>query len=203
MAWFHQKPKQTKNFKELTKAYNQKYGDFDYSQDSRALDRTFTKYLLGAVGDLKNKKVLVCGANSGYEIKILKKKFSRAQFTAVDVSNEALAKLPRGVKAVHANFENLPFRDREFDMYVNCRAMQSSNVNLARALKEARRVSKGRLVISIPNGYVVNGKLIHGMYDYETKLIDPVRPWEILKQIERTFVQKSQSDAELFLSVSY
>jgi ubiquinone/menaquinone biosynthesis C-methylase UbiE len=199
--WYTKQPKKTRGFTALTKTYDDKYGDYDYAGDSRAADRTFKKQLLSAVGNIAGKYALVCGSNSGNEIETLKKAYPTARFVGVDISLKALAKLPPDISKVHANMENLPFKKDTFDVYINCRSIQSSNVNLVYALSEARRVTKGRIVITIPNGYLVDGKIVNGMYDYERKVIDPNKPAEFAKKLKSKLgsAKEFRSEAELFV----
>lgn len=208
MKWYQQKPKQTKNFDELTKAYNQKYGTFDYAEDSRSLDTTFEKTLNQSVGDLSGLSVLVCGSNSGYEIGILSKVFPGTKFTAVDISSEALSMLAKTypfVTCIHANMEALPFGDKEFDLYINCRAIHSTDVDMEKAVSEAIRVTKEKIVLSVSNGYRLDDRIVKGMYDYETQKIQEEKSQVILNSVKMIFIGKKNkveelsSDAELFL----
>lgn len=205
--WYKQKPKITKDFDALTKTYNQKYGSFDYTEDSRSLDSDFEKVLIQSVGDLSGLSVLVCGSNSGYEIAILSKIFPTTKFTALDISSEALSGLENipFVASIHANMETLPFKNKEFDLYLNCRAIHSTDVDMEKASSEAIRVTKGKIVLSISNGYRVDGHIIKGMYDYDSQEIEEEKPQEISKLLEKLFtknnyrIKKSLSEAEIFL----
>ncbi len=148
---------------------------------------------------------MICGANSGYEIKILSELFPSAKFTAVDISSEALSKIPENVKAIHANMESLPFEDKTFDLYINCRAIHSSDVDMLKAINESIRVTKGDIVISVSNGYKVEDSLINGMYDYDLEKIDIDKPFKIVNQLKDMFKRKGyfiveySSEAEIFL----
>ena len=203
--WYEKQPKKTRDFTALTKTYDEKYGDFDYTKDSRSIDRSFSTTLLAAMGDLGGKHVLVCGSNSGYEIKILRRHFPTARFVAVDISEKALAKLPADVSRIHACMEDLPFKDNAFDIYLSCRAVHSSNVHLKRALSEAMRVTRGRIVISISGGYLIKGGFVRGMYDYLRRCIDADKPDLIARKVENTFnrqgfrVANLRSKGELFV----
>ncbi len=208
MKWYQQKPKETKDFKELTETYNQKYGSYDYAQDSRSLDITFEETLIQSVGDLSRLNVLVCGSNSGYEIGVLSKLFPSAKFTAVDISSEALSRLAKTYSfatCIHASMETLPFRDKEFDLYINCRAIHSTDTDMNKAVSEAIRVTKGKVVLSVSNGYRVDSRIVKGMYDYDTQKIDEEKSQIILNSLKAIFIERKykveevSSDAELFL----
>lgn len=208
-SWYHKKPEEVKKFELLTKTYNEKYGNYDYQADARALDKKFAPTLLESVGSITDQNVLICGANRGYEIKVLGASFPSARFTALDISNEALDRLKKdfpSVKCIHANMEKLPFKDKQFDTYLNCRAIHSSNVNIKTALNEAIRVTKGKIIISISNGYVFGGQLVRGMYDYQKNKIDTEKPEKIkisLKEVLKNFshykITEKISEGEIFL----
>ncbi len=208
MDWYKLKPKITKDFEELTKTYNQKYGLFDYAVDSRSLDTTFEKNLLQSVGNLSGLSVLVCGSNSGYEISILSKIFPNAKFTAVDISSKALSTLAETypfVTCIHANMEVLPFKDKEFDIYLNCRAIHSTDVDIEKASIEATRVTKGKIILSISNGYRVDDHIVKGMYDYDSQKIEEEKPRLVSESLGKLFikngyrVEEISSEAEIFL----
>ncbi len=205
MFWYQLKPKTTHDFDELTDTYNSKYGNYDYGLDSRSLDKTFEYTFIKTVGDISDKKVLICGANSGYEINILSKLFPSSKITAVDISDEALSKISDGFNKVHANMEELPFKDKSFDVYINCRAIHSSDVDMDKALYEAIRVTKDNIVISVSNGYMVDGKIVNGMYDYDLGKIDIDTPLKVVGKIKETFKKNNyftidySSEAEIFI----
>lgn len=208
MNWYKLKPKITKNFEELTKTYNQKYGSFDYVEDSRSLDTSFEKVLIQSAGNLSGMNVLVCGSNSGYEIGILSKKFPTAKFTAVDIASEALSMLAKTypfVTCIHANMEELPFKDKEFDVYLNCRAIHSTDVDIEKASIEAIRVTKEKIVLSISNGYRVDNHIVKGMYDYDSQKIEEEKPRMVSESLGKLFtkngyrVEEISSEAEIFL----
>src|SRR5690606_10583989 len=100
-------------------------------------------------------KVLVCGANSGYEVEFIKD----FDVTALDLSRTALNKLKQKypqTKIKFGDINQLPFEDASFDIYVCMRTLCSAYVDLEKSLIESMRVVKptGTLVYSIPNGYV-------------------------------------------------
>lgn len=200
MAWYQKKPKKTDDFDEKSLTYDEKYGQYDYSLDSRLLDDTFEKILLESVGDISGLRVLVCASNSGYEIAILSRMFPTARFVATDISTVALKKLSQdfpSVECVHADMEHLPFEDNEFDIYLNCRAIHSSDTNMYTAIIESIRVTRGKIVISISNGYLVNGKIINGMYDYANESINPEKPKDIADRVGDIYKESGYSILEI------
>ena len=166
--------------------------------------KIFTQTFLKTIGDISDKNVLICGANSGYEIQILSELFPSAKFTAIDISTEVLHKIPYTVKTAHANMESLPFEDKSFDLYINCRAIHSSDVDISKAINEAIRVTKRDIVISVSNGYRVENNIVNGMYDYELEKIDLEKPLRIVSEIKNTFKKNNyftieySSEAEIF-----
>lgn len=210
MNWFTKKPAPGRSLEELTRANNEKYGNYDYDQDARFIDRLFEYMLMASVGSLNYRNVLVCGANSGNEIDLLKTFYPDARFTAVDISTAALKKLKANfeeVEIVHANMEELPFKDDEFDVYINCRAIHSSNVSMDRAIEEAKRVTNDLIMLSIANGYLIDGVIVNGMYDYNTEKINKRLPYKYLHYAMSRFNQTTYNlshifaEAEIFLTV--
>ncbi len=208
MKWYYKKTIKTKDINLLTDIYNDKYGNYDYSDDSRHLDFKFEDKLIESVGDLSNLNILVCGSNSGYEIGILLEYYPSANFTALDISSDALNKLKKHlpqVKCIHGNMEKISILDKSYDVYINCRAIHSTNVDIQKSLEEAVRITKGRIVISIANGYLVDGKIVNGMFDYNTNLIDKNKSFLVKETVKNLLsgnnykIEESSSIAELFI----
>lgn len=207
--WFRVKPPKTKDKEALSEAYNAKYGNYDYGNDSRAVDKNFLENFLKLVGaDFKN--VIVCGANNGYEVEIIEKIKPEAEITAVDISNVSLEKLHsifHKVKFLHEDLETLKMIDsKSFDLYVCLRAIHSTNINIKNAITEAVRVTKNKIVLSVSNGYIVEGRLVKGMYDYDKEVIDSLKPYftrdEIVGYLKELGwdTEVVESDAEIFIS---
>ena len=207
--WFEIEPIKTKDKKTLSETYNEKYGHYDYSQDSRTVDESFLKIFEDSFSNDEVKKVLICGANSGYEVNIVKKLKPSAKITAVDISDISLNELHShfsDVNFLHEDLENLStIESKEFDLYICLRAIHSSNVDIAKAINEATRITKDKIVISISNGYIVDGKLVNGMYDYVTKKIDSDKPFAVRDQVSLLLKNNGwetsikESEAEIFI----
>jgi hypothetical protein len=168
---------------------NNKYGDFEYAKDARALDtervfeREFTRLIRKASAGRGPYRVLVAGVNSGIEIPYLE----NFDVTGVDLSDVALARLVELYPHVHArqaNIEKLPFADKSLELYVSMRSIHASNLDVRTALSEGLRVTNGPLIISISNGYNLAGRLRKGMYNYKECRIDPQAPYRHLRDIE-------------------
>lgn len=206
--WYYIETPKTKNIGVLTRIYNKKYGDYNV-HDLRLYDlsfaNTFTK-LLYKFKDVK--KILVVGANNGYEINFIRAIIPNAKIVALDISTRALKKLQRefpNIETIHADMEILPCPNNEFDLYISCRAINSTNVAIPIAISEAVRVSKN-VLISISNGYLIEDQVQKGMFDYDKKIFDIKLPWKKVKEVKlqfkklglRSFQRKSTS--EIFIA---
>lgn len=194
-------------------AMDLKYGNYDYSQDARsAISTTFSKTFTGIVSDLLDDKtqpiteVLVAGANSGYEVPFL----GGLNVTALDISFKALQKLRNRfpyVKVVQGNVNKLPFEDATYDLYISMRTLHSKFVDINIALEEALRVLKpeGSLILSVSNGYLLNGQIQKGMYVSKTKQFDTKLPHIWVDKIVTFLKQKnfvcilSEIDSEIII----
>lgn len=179
----------------LSQALDTKYGDYNHAADARVLCREEFESVMGRIFKRhlpQGAKVLLTGANSGVELPLL----SSYQVTAFDLSSRALEKIRKNyphITAVQGNVEALPFRDDVFAAYIGLRVITSSNVDLYEALKESARIAKSIVIYSIPNGYVVDGKLVPGMYETKTHTFDLEKPYTLKIKIsdwlrERDFV---------------
>lgn len=208
--WFKAEPvSNTKDLEALTKSNNEKYGDFN--SNTRHLDKKFNETFTNTLGEFNS--VIVCGANRGEEVKLVKDFNPSADITALDISDLALEKLHEtegleDVTCLHKDLENTSAKDKQFDVYVALRTIPSSNVDMAKALNEATRVAKNKIVLSVSNGYVIDGKIVNGMYEYEGKTIDKTLPFEIREELANYFeahgwgVEYSESEGDLFITAT-
>src|SRR3989344_5033540 len=98
----------------IANALDIRYGNYDYSQDLRAVNsdevkNTFKKLILS--DEIYEKMTLICGSNSGYELDLV----NGFPVTALDLSTEALKKLQSkypSVKTVHDTVDSLPFKGK-------------------------------------------------------------------------------------------
>jgi ubiquinone/menaquinone biosynthesis C-methylase UbiE len=206
--WWHIQTPSTKDLAILTSVYNEKYGKKHNGLDLRLHNTSFAITFTTILKQFENaREVLVVGANDGYEITFIKNILPSAKITALDVSTVALKKLQANfpeVVIVHGGMEKTAFSDKEFDLYVSCRSINSTNVNIINATKEAVRISKN-IVISVSNGYLIDGKLQKGMFDYETGQFNLEKPYEMIDYINMELKSKKyrtlQKDcsSELFI----
>lgn len=154
---------------------NEKYGNFDFSQSSRVLCKKEFRAAINHRVTYSGKKVVIVGGNDGHEIQYLRGKSK--DLYVVDLAQDALRKV-RGATAIFASAEKLPFIDAYFDVYLAFRALFSKHTDLRTSLTEARRILKdgGQLVMSIPNGYLVDGAVVQGMFDYTSGKIQKSLP---------------------------
>ncbi len=181
-------PGDTKQDK-LINAFDIKYGDYDYSDDLRAvshdeLHTILAKTIESIETPKQNIRILIGGANNGYEVQF----FHGCEITAIDLSKRALRKLNEKYPFVHTkvmNINSLEFSDSCFDVYCCLRSFQSYGVNLEKAISESIRVvkNKGVCIYSLPNGYIVNGSIQRGMYDPSRKIYNQDLPNLQVKEI--------------------
>ncbi len=171
----------------LQQAFDIKYGDYDYSEDLRTIvKKEFENNFNQLLNSIPNSsKVLVCGANSGYEMEFL----GGLNVTALDISYKALRKLRDKfpyVKTIHGNMNKLPFDSNSFNLYINLRSIQSHGVDLDLCISEAHRVLRdnGQIIISIPNGYMNNTNVIKGMWDSTNQKIDENLPLRLAEKVK-------------------
>jgi len=95
--------------------------------------------------------VLECGCNEGF----LSKALLEAGFQVTSIDNDpnmiAKAKDIFGIDAVKADVNELPFPDNAFDLVVGGEILEHLD-NPGIGLSEMFRVSKGRIIVSLPIG---------------------------------------------------
>lgn len=207
--WFTKKPPSgvtgkngSRTLADVVGYLNEKYGEFEYAKDARALDvrgnfvHLFKELISRARSAGSIQSVLVAGANNGIELNFL----PGFDVTALDLSDVALnclRKLYPDVRAVQGDIEHLPFSDKEFDMYICMRSVHASNLDILKALDESLRVTRSFLIYSVSNGYNIEGKLVKGMYDYEKGEIDVELPRTKADDILR-FLEQRNCVSEVF-----
>jgi len=178
--WFLDNPMKSKD---VIHGLNKKYGNFDFKKSSRSLYKNSFKKVLSEF-DCFNKKVVFVGGNDGHEVYYLHGKPKESYI--VDLAKDALKKVSgKNIYPIYASAEKLPFIDSYFDFYFSFRTLFSEHVSLKFSLKEAKRIIAlgGTLIISIPNGYLVDGKITNGMFDYRKNRFDADLPKKYLKMV--------------------
>lgn len=179
IPWFIEDPTNAASKEE---GLNLKYGSYDYSSDARVLyENKLVKYLKQLSKGNTTGYAVVVGSNDGREAKYLT---SHQQTFIVDLAKDALSKADKNLIPIFSDAERLPFIDAYFNTYVALRALYSQHTNLDMALGEASRVLKkgGTFIASVPNGYLINGIIESGIYDYKSRSIDKEAPFIFAKQ---------------------
>lgn len=178
-----------------TFAFNEKYGNYDYSFDLRSKFTKWYEPLKQLIrryypNNFRSLSFVDIGGNCGTEMKELLGSSSNS-VTIVDLSNEALTKgatLYPKYKFVQANMEEPYCIGESFDICLCLRAIQSTGVLRNDAIIQMSKIVKpeGLIVISIPNGYIgENNEIIRGLYDYRTQSFSTKRPLGLVAKIER------------------
>lgn len=113
-------------------------------QGETDLNKSCLEEILSAV---KNKKVLEVGCGRGYLANLLSEK---NKVTACDIIiSEKLIKKYPDVLFKTGNIENLPFKDKSFDVVITTHTLEHVK-NLDLSVSEIERVAKERVIIVVP-----------------------------------------------------
>jgi len=106
------------------------------------------KALFKACGDLSGMRVLDAGCGKGRFAKALHQRYADAEITGLDVSEELLKHVPKGIRAVKESILNMPFEDNTFDV-VYCIEALEHVVQIDKAVFEMTRVLRpgGRMIV--------------------------------------------------------
>lgn len=183
-------------------AFNEKYGNYDYSKDlrSRYTDEWFIPItsVLNRVFAMKGKdslSVLGVASNDGSELdQIFSSSGIQADVSVLDFSSDAIEngkKKHPSFKYFHGNMEGSPLKRNSYDVYLNLRSVHSSGVDMRQTVPESLRLLKpgGACVFSVSDGYLVEdektGELIEqrGMFDNRNKVFLIDKPRQIAEKI--------------------
>jgi ubiquinone/menaquinone biosynthesis C-methylase UbiE len=151
-------------------------------------------HLLGdvlGVRDLSTQAAINVGIGNGREGKDFYDKFG--SFMGVDISTQALEQAQTNyhpfmlpLLGSAERLENVA--SNSIDTYLSFRTMQSTLLDRSRAMFSAYRVlrSGGRLLISIPNTYIDQGKVKFGLLRPHGNILDPELPYTYIGEIRRT-----------------
>jgi len=201
--WFLTNPIKSKN---IISGLNKKYGNFDFKKSSRILyEKSFKEFL--SRFNVSTKKVILVGGNDGHEAEYLLGKPS--EVFVVDLAKDALKKVKgKNIYPIFSSAEELPFLNNYFDFYFAFRTLFSKHIDLDISLEEAKRVVRagGTIVVSIPNGFLVDDEIANGMFDYDKNEIDKELPFKMLesafslfKKLKFKNVQKKELPGEILL----
>ena len=181
-----------------TYAFNQKYGNYDYSKDIRNYYNNcysqIRSLILEKIGnDLSGKSIISVASNYGIEIKKIFKDEDNVNVTALDISDVAVKRGRRQFKDINFIVGNMekPFPiNKKFDIYLNLRGIHSNGVSTNDVIIQSIKNLKpdGLAVFSISNGYLVdngNGEYVikEGMYSHTVKTFTENRPMELAYKV--------------------
>ena len=144
--------KQVMNFK--THVYNfsaQEYDTFYSNLDTISrnrltdLNNPSLKFILDHI-DKSAKEIIDVGCGKGYLLKQIKMRFPIARLIGADVVNKLASSEYEYVKA---NIENLPFKDKSFDVVISSHTIEHI-IHLDKALRELIRVARKQIILVTP-----------------------------------------------------
>lgn len=176
-------------------AFDEKYGNYDYSNDIRSKYKNWSKPIYDLIRqkkkkNMRNLQLIDIGGNSGQEIAEIFNGNPPSATTILDLSSSALSKADqsfKNIKCIQANMEDAYPTSDLFDVCLCLRTIQSTGVSKNDALIRMRNTIKpgGLLIITIPNGYInEEGQVIRGMFDYKTNDFNTSRPLLLSSKIE-------------------
>lgn len=195
-------------FTELSKAFNDKYSTYSYSDDIRSLDTSWVNMFKSICHNLMNESftnvnIINIGVGSGKEAEKL---FLHCnQITFVDIAPGGLEKIKKKKpksKFLVASADNLSaVPSHIYDVYVSLRTFNSSYFNIYRAILEAKRVLKSHavIIISVANGFL--NKQLHrtipGLLIPGTEYIDIYRAFDTAKLIQKELIKEEFQNVQL------
>ena len=133
-------------------AHQQIASHFDQTVDVYQADIAETdgrvRAVLHHLGDLNGKRVLDAGCGKGRYAAMLRRRYPRADVTALDISAEMLRHIPSGIRTVQGGILDMPFAEDRFDAVICIEALEHI-VQIAEGVKELTRVLApgGKLII--------------------------------------------------------
>lgn len=193
----------------IAKAFNKKYGTYQYSNDTRSLDsewkQKFEKIFHMAVNrKIEDNAIVDVGVGGGHEASSL---FSECEnITFVDVAIDGLLQVKNNnpsARIVNASADNLAIVENScYDVYISLRTYNSSFFDISRAIAEARRVLKNNaaIIISVANGFLCSerGCIIPGLLIPGTEFVDIYRGIDTTKKIKEEYVHAGFKNIRLY-----
>ncbi|MFE9121384.1 methyltransferase domain-containing protein [Streptomyces sp. NPDC007172] len=193
----------------LARAFDAKYGAYDYAYDARAANVRWTDdfmavYKTASARPLSAVNILNVGVGAGHEAAAL---FSDCpQITFADIAESGLAAiserspLPKTLVSSAEDLSALPADT--FDLYVSLRTYNSSFFDTSAAAHEARRVLKpgAVIIISVANGflYTQRGFVVPGLIIPGTEFVDLYRGINIANLIGTQLDAAGFRDVRMF-----
>lgn len=193
----------------IAKAFDNKYGIYDYSKDARSVMLDWKKTFMTFYESLTKKSmstinILNVGVGDGREAVEL---FSDClHVTFVDIAKNGLEKiktqLPLStiINSGAVELSNIP--SKSYDLYVSLRTYNSAFFDIKNAIFEAHRVLKANalIIISIANGFSCSEShsIIPGLLIPETEFVDIYRGLDTAKIIQTEFYKLGFKNIRLF-----
>jgi SAM-dependent methyltransferase len=188
-------------FDALQHAYDRKYGVWDNVNDLRTLypDSWHTSILPYTRSLGSGARILGVGINDGREIRQL---FAsrHAGFDLVDISAKAIGRLIdqlsdySQIRSFVGTFEDWVSDRDEYDLFFALRTLNCTAVDRMACVRKSIELVRpgGTLIYSVANGYVEVAQGVpqarHGLFSYETGMVDAQRPREIASEIRNAVV---------------
>lgn len=193
----------------ISYAFNQKYGTYEYVNDTRSLDAEWKQNFSLVLSqthttDIDNSAVIDVGVGGGQEATTI---FANCtNITFVDVAYDGLKKVQKSIPAahtVHASADDMHvLRDKFFDVYISLRTYNSSFFDIEKAIEEAKRVLKENavIIVSVANGFLCPQKksIIPGLLLPGTDYVDLYRGLETTNFIRRLYVNVGFKEIQLY-----
>ena len=138
---------------------------------------------------LNEMSIVNVGSNDASQMeKLISDNYKEMYLVDVGLRSLLLAKkLYPDAKIMHTDADTLEdIPDNSIDLYLSFRTFNSSIFNMKKATSELNRVlsDNGRVILSIPNGYVdANGNFTYGLIPPNGNSIDECYPFKILEKI--------------------
>lgn len=193
----------------ISEAFNEKYGKYRYSDDTRSLDTNWREKFEGLFKTMtkhaiENYTIIDVGVGGGYEASCLFAKCKNITF--VDVAPDGLQQVKKSIpsaRIINASADNLRAIDNNcYDVYISLRTYNSSFFDITKAITEAKRILKTNavIIISIANGFLCSEKkcIIPGLLIPGTEFVDIYRGMEMTKLIKEEYMHVGFKNIQLY-----
>lgn len=122
---------------------------------SKFLVKNFLKTFNGMLSRVDSpKKIVELGTGEGQLIKITQRKFPKSSIWGSDISKEIIKIAARNLKGKNISLSaqdihKLSYKSKSFDLVICCEVLEHVD-NPKKALREIKRISKGKVLLSVP-----------------------------------------------------
>jgi ubiquinone/menaquinone biosynthesis C-methylase UbiE len=193
----------------ISEAFNYKYAEYNYSDDTRSFDLDWKKNFISFYEKLSIKlissmSILNVGVGSGNEAIALFSNCKKLSF--VDIARSGLEKIKKQLpfsKVIVSSAEDLSsIPDNSYELYVSLRTYNSSFFDIKKAILEAYRVLKPNsvIIISIANGFLCPEQncIIPGLIIPGTEFVDIYRGMDTIKLMHTEFIKVGFNNIQVF-----